>query len=171
MSREKNKGVIICFKIFTRNLYTIVHLLVEPIISQAKPKASMEAYISIMWLLRTVTSCMPVISPYLFSFFFSGNILRSNRNWWGTIEIHAGRRNFVWTQIMPFIEPDRHERRHPLVNGYYFAEQWKAASKNNNLSISVWWNLLWVLLINTAVLEDNMVFCREVFDAWLRECV
>ena len=47
MSRETNEGVMMRFKIITTNLSTIVHLLVEPITSLAKPKASLEAYISI----------------------------------------------------------------------------------------------------------------------------
>ena len=171
MSREVNKGVIMHFKTITTHLSTIVHLPAEPIISLAKPKSSLEAYFSIRKLPWTVTSNKPVISLYLFSFFFSGNMLRSNIYWWCTIESHAGRRKFGLTQIMPFIEHHRHERNHPLVNGYYFTGQWKSASKNNNLSTSVWWRLLWVLLINADVLGDNMVFCREGWDAWLRGCV
>ena len=47
MSRETNEGVMMRFKTITANLKTIVHLLVEPIISLAKPKASVEAYIYI----------------------------------------------------------------------------------------------------------------------------
>ena len=90
MSRETNKGVILHFKTITTNLSTILHLLVEPITSLAKPKASMEAYIAIRKLPWTLTYSKPVISPSLFSFFFFGNILISNRYWWGTIESHAG---------------------------------------------------------------------------------
>ena len=166
-----NKGVIVRFKTITTHLSTIVHLLIEPIISLAKPKASMEAYISISQLPWSVTSSNPDISPSLFSFFFFVNMLRFNRYWWGTVESHVGRRKFGLTKIMPFIEPHWHERHHPLVNGYYFTGKWKAASKNNNLSTSVWWHLIWVLLINADLLEDNMVFCREGLDSWLRGCV
>ena len=89
MSREANKGVIMCFKTITTNLSTIVHLLVEPITSLAKPKASLEASISIRQLPWTVTSSKPVIYSSLFSFFFFGNIMRSNRYWWGTGESHS----------------------------------------------------------------------------------
>ena len=66
-------------KIITMNLSTIVHLLVEPITSLAKPKASMEASNYIRQLTLKITSCKPVISPSLFSFFFSVNMLRSSR--------------------------------------------------------------------------------------------
>ena len=38
MSRETNKGVMMLFKTITTTLSTIVHLLVEPIISLAKTK-------------------------------------------------------------------------------------------------------------------------------------
>ena len=44
MSRETNEGVMVRFKIIMMNLLTIVHLLVEPITSLAKPKASLEAF-------------------------------------------------------------------------------------------------------------------------------
>ena len=47
MSREVNEGVMMRFKTITENFSTIVHLLVEPIISLAKPKAYVEASISI----------------------------------------------------------------------------------------------------------------------------
>ena len=90
MSRETNEGVMIYFKIITTNLSTIVHLLVEPIISLAKPKSSMEAYISIKKLPWTATSSKPGISSSLFRLLFSRNILRSNRYWWGTVESHVG---------------------------------------------------------------------------------
>ena len=85
-----NEGVMMSFKTITTNLSTIVHLLVEPITSIAKPKASKEAYISIMQLPLIVTSSKPVISPSLFSFFFFGNMLISNRYLWGTVESHVG---------------------------------------------------------------------------------
>ena len=158
-------------KIITTNLLTIAHPLVEPITSLAKPKASLEAYFSIRKLTWTVTSSEPVISPSLLSFFFFCNMLRFNRYWWGTVESRVRRGRFILPQIMPFIKPYRHERHHPLVNGYYLAGQWKAASKYDNLSTCVWWHLLWVLLINAAVFEDKMVFCKEGWDAWLRGCV
>ena len=51
------------FKKIMTNLSTIVHLFVEPITSLAKPKASLEASISIRQLAGTVTSSKPVISP------------------------------------------------------------------------------------------------------------
>ena len=44
MTREANEGVMMYFKTITMNLLTIVHPLVEPITSLAKPKASLEAY-------------------------------------------------------------------------------------------------------------------------------
>ena len=47
MSRETKEGVMMCFKTITMNLLTIVHPLVEPITSLAKPKASMEGYVFI----------------------------------------------------------------------------------------------------------------------------
>ena len=47
MSWEMNDGVMMRFKTIMKNSSTKVHLLVEPIASLAKPKASMEAYISI----------------------------------------------------------------------------------------------------------------------------
>ena len=90
MSRETNKGVVMRFKTITMNLSTIVHLIVEPITFLAKPKASLEEYISIRQLPWTVTSSKPVISPSLFSFFFFGNMLRSNRYSWGTVYSHFG---------------------------------------------------------------------------------
>ena len=68
------RGIHYAFQKITINLSTIVHLLVEPITSLAKPKASLEAYISIRQYPLTVTSIKPGISPSLFSFFFSGNI-------------------------------------------------------------------------------------------------
>ena len=71
-------------------LSTIVHLLVEPITSLAKPKYYLEASISIRQLPWTWISSKPVIYPSLFSFFVFGNILRSNRYWWGTVESHVG---------------------------------------------------------------------------------
>ena len=67
------------FKTITTNLMTVVHLIVEPITFLAKPKAYLEASISIRQLPGTVTSSKPVISPSLFSFLFFGNILRHNR--------------------------------------------------------------------------------------------
>ena len=90
MSRETNEGVMIRFKTITTNLSTIVHLLVEPIKSLEKPKAYLEASISIRQLTWTVTFSKPVISLSLFSFFFFGNMLISNRYWWGTVESHVG---------------------------------------------------------------------------------
>ena len=162
MSREKNKGVMRHFKTIALNLLTIVHPIVEPITSLAKPKASMEAYFSIRQLPWTVTSSKLVIFPSLLSFFLFCNILRSNGYWWGTVESHVWRGNFVFTLIITFIKPYRHEKHHHLVNMYHLAGQWNAASKYDNLFTCVWWNLLWVLLINAAVLEDNMVFCRPV---------
>ena len=90
MSRETNEGVMMHFKTIAMNLLTIVHLLVKPITSLAKPKASLEAYFSIRQPPWTVTYSKPVISPSLFSFFFFGNMLRSNRYSWGTVESHVG---------------------------------------------------------------------------------
>ena len=84
-----NEGVMMHFKTIKMNLLTVVHPLVEPITSLEKPKASMEASISIRQLPWTVTSSKPVIFPSLFSFFFFGNILRSNIYWWGIVEIHV----------------------------------------------------------------------------------
>ena len=88
MSREKNKGVMMRFKTITANLSTILHLLVEPITSLEKQKAYLEESISIRkpW---TVTSSKPVISPYMFRFFFFGNMLRSNGYRWSTVESHV----------------------------------------------------------------------------------
>ena len=63
MSRETDEGVMMCFKTITTNLLTIIHLLVEPIKSLAKPKASLEAFIYIRQIPGTVTSSKPVISP------------------------------------------------------------------------------------------------------------
>ena len=45
MSTETNEGVMMRFKTIMTNLSTIVHLLVEPITSLGKPKASLEEYI------------------------------------------------------------------------------------------------------------------------------
>ena len=171
MSREKNEGVMMRFKTITMNLSKIVHLLVEPDTALAKSKASLEASISIRQLPWTVTSSNPVISPSLFSFLFFGDMLISNRYWWDIVENHVGRGKFVLTDIIQFIYPYRHERHNPLVNGYYLAVQWKAASKNYILSTRVCWHLLWVHLINVAVFEDKIVFCREGCDASLRGCV
>ena len=112
MSRETNEGVMMNFKTITVNLLTIVHPLVEPITSLAKPKAYLEASFSIRQLPWTVASTKPVVSPSLFSFFFFRNMLRSNRYSWGTVESHVGRGKFFLTQIMPFIEPHRHEMHH-----------------------------------------------------------
>ena len=78
------------FKTIKMNLLTIVHLLVEPIASLAKPKDSLEAYISIRQLPLTVTSINTVIYPSLFGFFFLVNILKSNRYSSGTVEGHVG---------------------------------------------------------------------------------
>ena len=89
MSREMNEGVIMNFKTITMNLLTILHPLVEPITSLAKPKASLEAYFPIRQLPWTATSTNPVVSPSLFSFFFFGNMLRSNRYIWGTVQSHV----------------------------------------------------------------------------------
>ena len=47
MSRETNEGVMMRCKTVTANLLAIVLLLVEPITSLAKPKAYLEAYLSI----------------------------------------------------------------------------------------------------------------------------
>ena len=171
MPRETNKGVMMHFKTIQMNLLTILHPLVEPITSLARPKASLEASFYIRQLTWTVTSSKPVVSPSLFSFFFFGNMLISNRYSWGTFESFFGRGKFVFTDIMPFIQTYRHERKHSLENGYYVAGQWKADSKYYNLSTCVWWHVFWVLLINAAVFEDNMVFCKEGWDTWLRVCV
>ena len=79
------------FKIVTMNLLIIVHpFLVETIIYVTKPKAYLEAYISIRQLPLTVTSSKPVISPSQFCFFFLGKILRSNRYSRGTVLSHVG---------------------------------------------------------------------------------
>ena len=90
MSRETNEGVMMLFKTITTNLPTIVHLLVEFVTSLDKPKASLEASISIRQPTWTVTSSKPVIYPSLFSFLFFGNMLGSNIYWWGTVESHVG---------------------------------------------------------------------------------
>ena len=55
-----------------------------------KSKASLEASISIRQLPWTITSSKPVVSTSLFSFFFFGNMLISNRYCWGTVESHVG---------------------------------------------------------------------------------
>ena len=78
------------FKKITTNFSTTLHLLVEPITSLEKPKAFLEAYISIRQLPWTVTSSKPVISHSMFSFLFFRNMLRSNRYLWGTVESHVG---------------------------------------------------------------------------------
>ena len=77
------------FKTITMNLSIILHLLVEPITYIEKPKASMEASISIRKLTWTVTSSNPVIYPSLYSFLFFGYMLISNRYLWGTVESHV----------------------------------------------------------------------------------
>ena len=89
ISRETNNGFMMRFKTMTTNLSTIVHIFVETITSLAKPKASLEAFISIRKISWTVTSSKPVISPSLFSFLFFGNMLISNRYWWGTVESYV----------------------------------------------------------------------------------
>ena len=48
MSTVMNKGVEMCCKSFTANLFTVVGLLVEPSTYISKPKGSLEAYISII---------------------------------------------------------------------------------------------------------------------------
>ena len=171
MSRETNEGVMMYFKTITMNLLTIVHLLVGPITYLAKLKAYMETSFLIMQLPWTVTSSKPVISPSLLSFLFFCNMLKFNRYWPGTVESNAGRGKFVLTHITPFIYPYRHERHHSLINGYYLSVQWKAASKYDKNSTCVRWHMLWVLMINAAVFEDSMVFCKEGWNAWLRGCV
>ena len=99
MSREKNKGVMIHLKTITTNLSTIVHILVEPITSLAKTKASPEVYFSIRQLTWAVTYSKPVVSPSLFSFFFFVNMLISNRYLWGTVESHVGNSAYRWRGI------------------------------------------------------------------------
>ena len=47
MSRGENEGVMMRFKKITTNFSAIIHLLVEPVTSLAKQKASMEASLSI----------------------------------------------------------------------------------------------------------------------------
>ena len=90
MSRDTKEGVMMRFKTITTNLSTIVHLLVEPITSPVKPKASLEASIYIRQLPWTINYSKLVMSPSLFSVLFFGNMLRSKRYWWGTIESHVG---------------------------------------------------------------------------------
>ena len=80
---------MMCSKTITMNLSTIVHLIVEPITSLSKPKASLEASIYIRQLPWTLTSSKPVISPSLFSFLFFGNMLSSNRYSLDNVEIHV----------------------------------------------------------------------------------
>ena len=91
MSRGTNEGFMMYFKTITMNLLTVVHLLVEPIVSLAKPKAYLGASFSIRQLPWSVTSSKPAISPSLISFFFFCHMLISNRYWWGTVESHDGR--------------------------------------------------------------------------------
>ena len=90
MSRDTNEGFMMRFKTITTNLLTIVHLLFEPIIYLEKPKDYLEASISIRQIPWTLTFSNPVIPPYLFSYFFFGNMLGSNRYWWGTVKSHVG---------------------------------------------------------------------------------
>ena len=91
MPRETNEWVMMYFKTITMNLLTIVHpFLVETITSVAKPKAYLEAYISIRKLPWTVTSSKPGIYSSQFSFLFFGKMLRSNRYSWGTVLSHVG---------------------------------------------------------------------------------
>ena len=90
MSRETNKGFMMCCKKITAKLSTIVHLLVENITSLAKPKAYLEVYNYIRKYTLKVNSSKPVISPYLYNFLSLGNILRSNRYWWSTVLSYVG---------------------------------------------------------------------------------
>ena len=90
MSRETNEGVMMHSKKIMMNFLKIVHPLVEPITSLAKPKASLEAYFFIRQLPLTVTFTKHVVSPSLFSFFFFGHMLISNRYSSGNVESHVG---------------------------------------------------------------------------------
>ena len=90
MSRETNEGVMMRCKKITANLLTILHLLVEHITPLEKPKASLEAYISIRQPTCTVIYSNPVISLSLYSFFYFGSMLRSNIYWWSTVESYVG---------------------------------------------------------------------------------
>ena len=73
------------YKTIMANLLTIVCLLVEPITSLVKPKASLAAYISIRETPWTVTSSKPVIYTSLSILLSFVNMLRSNRYWWSTV--------------------------------------------------------------------------------------
>ena len=97
MSRETHKVVMMRSKIITANLLKIVGLLVEHITSIAKPKASLERYLSLKKTPWKVSSSKPVISPSLSSFFSFGSMLRSNSisnwsigYWWSTVESYVG---------------------------------------------------------------------------------
>ena len=97
MSRETNEGVMMHCKSITANLLTIVGLLVENITSLAKPKASLEASLSIRKPPLTLTYSKPVISPSLSSLISFRSILRYNSRsprsigyWWSTVESYVG---------------------------------------------------------------------------------
>ena len=74
----------------TANLLTKVRHLVEFIKYLAKPKASLEAYISISQTTQTLTSSKTVISSSIYSVFYFGSILRSNRYLWSTVLSYVG---------------------------------------------------------------------------------
>ena len=101
---ETNEWVMLHCKKVTMNMSTIVHpFIVETMTSVAKPKASLEEYISIRQLLLTVTSSKPVISPSQLSFLFfgkmRGTVLNQVRN---SADSCGGRnrsRKLMWTEI------------------------------------------------------------------------
>ena len=96
MSRETNEAVMMRCKKITSNLLRIVCILVEPITSLAKSKASIEESLSIRKTPWGVTSSKPVISPSLSSFFYFGSMMiynsRSHQSigyWWSTVDSYA----------------------------------------------------------------------------------
>ena len=90
MSRETNEGVIMRCKTIMAKFSKIVHLLGEPITSLAKPKAYIEAYISIRQPPWILTSSNPFIYPSLSILFYFINMLISNRYWWSTVLSYVG---------------------------------------------------------------------------------
>ena len=57
--------------------------------------------------------------------------MKSSKKFFFTILTKQGEK-FVLTHIMNFIEPHRHERNHPLVNGYCLDGKRKEARKMKN---------------------------------------
>ena len=92
-----NEVVKMRYKSVTANLLTVVGILVEPSAAIENPKVSLETSSSIRQHPITVNSSSPIISPSLYSSFFSSSMLRSNSRshrsigWrWSPVESYVG---------------------------------------------------------------------------------